>query len=353
MGRCYEHLKPEERGVIDALKARNESMRAIARVLGRSASTISRELGRNGYRGPGVVVLGRPPQQGYDPVRAGQRAKRLRRRPRRRRKLREGQPLWRRVQRLLRRRWSPQQIAGKLRGDYPQQRDRQVSHQTIYNAIYAMPRGQLRREMTRWLRQKRAARRRSDSGPEKRGKLTNLPSIHGRPDEAAERQVPGHWEGDLIRGAYNRSAVGTLVDRSTLFVLLVRMKGATADAALEGYSRTFSALPEAWRKTLTYDQGKEMARHRELTERTGIKVYFADPHSPWQRGINENINGLLREYLPKGQDLSVYSQRQLNRIAHSLNTRPRKTLGFRAPLEVFYEKCGLRLEPADVVALRA
>jgi transposase, IS30 family len=353
MGRCYEHLKPEERGKIAALLMRNEPKSAIARALGRSVSTISRELGRNGYREAGVVVLGRPPQQGYDPVRAGQRAQRLRRRPRRLRKLRKGQPLWRRVQRLLKRRWSPQQIAGKLRGDYPQHGDRQVSHQTIYNAIYAMPRGHLRREMTRWLRQKRAARRRSDGSPERRGKLADLPSIHTRPEEAEERQVPGHWEGDLIRGAYNRSAVGTLVDRSTLFVLLVRMKGATADDALEGYSRAFNALPTAWRKTLTYDQGKEMVRHRELTQRTGIQVYFADPHSPWQRGINENINGLLREYLPKGEDLSVYSQRQLNRIAHSLNTRPRKTLGYRAPMEVFYEKCGLSLEPADLVALRA
>jgi IS30 family transposase len=328
-------------------------MHSIARVLGRSVSTISRELGRNGYREPGVVAMGRPPQHGYDAVRAGERARRLRRRARRARKLRKGQPLWRRVQRLLRRRWSPEEIAGKLRDDYPDHPDLHVSHQTIYNAIYAMPRGQLRREMTRWLRQKRAARRRSDSSPERRGKLTDLPSIHTRPEEAAGRKVPGHWEGDLIRGAYNRSAVGTLVDRSTLFVMLVRMKGATADDALEGYSRTFGALPPAWRKTLTYDQGKEMARHRELTKRTKIKVYFADPHSPWQRGINENINGLLREYLPKGQDLSIYSQCQLNRIAYSLNTRPRKTLGYRAPLEVFYEKCGLSLKPADLVALRA
>lgn len=351
MGVHYQHLTAEERGVIAALKQRNETIQSIARVLGRAASTIGRELRRNGYREPGVVVMGRPPQQGYDPVRAGQRAQRLRRRARRTRKLRKGKPLWRRVQRLLRRRWSPQQIAGKLRRDYPQLPDRQVSHQTIYNAIYAMPRGSLRREMTRWLRHKRAERRRSDSSPERRGKLADLPSIHTRPPEANDRLVPGHWEGDLIRGSRNRSAVGTLVDRSTLFVLLVRMKGATAEDALAGYSRTFNALPAPWRKTLTYDQGKEMARHRELTARTGIQVYFADPHSPWQRGINENINGLLREYLPKGQDLSIYSQRQLNRIAHSLNTRPRKTLEFRTPLEVFYDKCGLHIDAADRVAL--
>ena len=215
-----------------------------------------------------------------------------------------------------------------------------------------MPRGSLRRELTLWLRHKRAERRRSDGSPERRGKLVDMPSIHTRPPEANDRVVPGHWEGDLIRGARNRSAVGTLVDRSTLFVVLVRMKAATAQEALAGYSRTFNALPKAWRKTLTYDQGKEMARHRELTARTGIKVYFADPHSPWQRGINENINGLLREYLPKGKDLSVYSQRQLNRIAQSLNTRPRKTLEYRTPLEVFYDKCGLTLDAAERVALR-
>ena len=353
MGKTYCHLTAEERGVIAFLKQRKETLACIAQALGRAKSTIGRELRRNGHRYAGIVVMGRPPLRGYDPVRAGRRAERLRGRPRRVRKLRRGAPLWCQVERLLRRRWSPQQIAGKLRQDHPCRPDRQVSHQTIYNAIYAMPRGGLRRELTLWLRHKRAARRRSDGSPERRGKLTDLPSIHTRPKQAEARQVPGHWEGDLIKGAGNRSSVGTLVDRSTLFVLLVRMQGATAQDALAGYSRTFNALPAAWRKTLTYDQGKEMARHRELTARTGIKVYFADPHSPWQRGICENINGLLREYLPKGEDLSAYSQKQLNQIAYSLNTRPRKTLGFRAPLEVFYEKCGMTLEPADRVALRS
>lgn len=341
MGQQYAQLGPEERGVIAAMKSRNESARSIARELKRSPSTISRELKRNGYRDPEQVVMGRP-TLGYDAVRAGQRARRLLRKPRRIRKLRRQSRLWRSVRGLLAQRWSPQQIAGKLRRDHPNDASWHVSHETIYTAIYAMPRGALRRELTLLLRQSQGRRRRRSRGENRRGKMSDLPSIHMRPPEADERLFPGHWEGDLIMGAHNRSAVGTLVDRSTLFVMLVKMKSSSAEDALAGYSRAFKALPLDLRKTLTYDQGKEMALHRELSAQTGISVYFADVRSPWQRGINENINGLLREYLPRGSDLSVYSQQQLNKIARSLNTRPRKTLDFQTPQEVFYDKCGFK-----------
>jgi len=332
-------LGPEERGVIAAMKSRSESVRSIAALLARAPSTISRELRRNGHRESGQVLMGRP-TLGYDAVRAGQRARRLLRKPRRIRKLRRESRLWRSVRRLLSQRWSPQQIAGKLRRDYPTDAAWHVSHETIYTAIYAMPRGTLRRDLTLLLRQGKARRRPRSRGADRRGTMSDLPSIHLRPPEASERLFPGHWEGDLIMGARNRSAVGTLVDRSTLFVMLVKMKSSNAEDALEGYSRAFKALPQELRKTLTYDQGKEMALHRELSARTGIAVYFADVRSPWQRGINENINGLLREYLPRGADLSRYTQRDLNKIARALNTRPRKTLAFQSPEEVFYEKCG-------------
>lgn len=332
MGNRYEHLSSEERGTIMALVSRGESIRSIAGVLGRSASTISRELARNGYRRPEERgPKGRPAiAGGYDASRAGRRARRLRRKARTMRKLDPTGPLWPVVKQHLVCGWSPQQIAGTLRC---------VSHETIYTAIYAMPRGQLRRELTSLLRQRHRARRSRRPGKDRRGQLSDTVSIHVRPPEANERLLPGHWEGDLILGARNQSAVGTLVDRHSLFLMLAHVGGSTAEAALEGFSIAFGALPPEQRKTLTYDQGKEMARHQELAERTGLKIYFADPHSPWQRGICENTNGLLRQYLPKGVDLSAFSQRDLDQIAWMMNTRPRKSLGYRTPAEIFFESC--------------
>ena len=341
MGHQYCQLSAEERGAIAALIQSGHTPASIARKLGRARSSISREICRHGIRPPGRP-WGRPPI-GYDPVRAGQRARQRRQRARRLRKLREG-PLWERVQQGLSRCWSPQQIARTLRQEHPTDPAWHVSHQTIYTAIYAMPRGGLKRTLARWLRRQRtqpALRRDS----ERRGRLPDLPSIHTRPSEVDERVLPGHWEGDLIIGARNASAVGTLVERSTLWVMLVKLDGAKAHDVLEGYSRSFKALPIHLRKTLTYDQGKEMALHQRLSQRTGLNIYFADPHSPWQRGICENINGLLRQYLPKRCDLSVFSQTLLNQIADSINTRPRKTLNWRTPQEVFYEKCNWPLPP--------
>lgn len=341
MGQKYEQLCAEERGTIMALTLFGNSTRAIAAALKRAPSTVSRERRRNGWKSDEERgLIGRPAiAGGYDAMRAGKRAARLRRKPRRVCKLQRGSGLWARVRGYLERGFSPEQIAGTLKRHFPGQPDLSISHETIYTAIYAHPKGALRRELVALLRQGRGARRPRTRGIDRRGRLHDLLSIHLRPPEANDRLLPGHWEGDFLKGAPGRSAVGTLIDRKTLFVMLVKMDGCDAQTALEGFRQAFAPLDPALRKTLTYDQGKEMALHRTLAESTGLTIYFADPHSPWQRGIMENTNGLLRQYLPKGTDLSSYSQRDLDQIAWSLNTRPRKTLGFRTPAEVFFEHC--------------
>jgi IS30 family transposase len=352
----YTHLSAEERGVIFAMKLQNSSTRAIATALQRAPSTVSRELRRNGYRSESELgPIGRPRVAGgYDATRAGQRARRLRRQARCQRKLHPDGARWRQVRGLLEQRWSPEQIAGTLRARHPGTPALHASHETIYTAIYAAPRGSLRRQLVALLRQGRGARRPRTRGVDRRGSLHDMVSIHLRPPEANERLLPGHWEGDLIIGARNRSAVGTLVCRKTLFVMLVKMDGATALDALRGFEQAFSPLDAALRKTLTYDQGKEMALHQKLAQSTGLKIYFADPHSPWQRGICENTNGLIRQYLPKGIDLSVFSQRQLDHIAWSLNTRPRKTLGFQSPAEALFKDCFKhQIDIQPIVALGA
>jgi transposase, IS30 family len=350
MGQKYEHLGAEERGVILAMKLENRSTREIARMLQRAPSTISRELRRNGWKPDHERgTMGRPAMAGgYNAAQAGKRASKLRRKARCERKLHPHGTLWPEVRQYLERCFSPTQVARQLKRLYPGQSDLNVSHETIYHAIYAAPRGALRRELVSLLRQGRGARKPRTRGQDRRGKLVDMVSIHVRPPEANDRLIPGHWEGDLIKGAGNRSAVGTLIDRSTLFLMLVKIDGATAQAALEAYSAAFAPLPEELRKTLTYDQGKEMALHKELAKATGIRIYFCDPHSPWQRGICENTNGLLRQYLPKGADLSVLSQRQLDLIAMEMNIRPRKTLDWRTPAEVFMENCkqhGIEINP--------
>lgn len=350
MGKIYEQLSAEERGVIFAMKLQNQSMRAIGRALQRSPSTICRELRRNHWKPDQERgAMGRPAVAGgYNAHLAGQRARRLHRKPRCPRKLRRDGPLWPQVRSYLESYLSPEQIAAKLRRLYPGQPTLNVSHETIYHAIYAAPRGSLRRELVSLLRQSRSTRKPRARGEDRRGRLTDMLSIHVRPPEANDRLIPGHWEGDLIIGAGNRSAIGTLIDRSTLFLMLVKMDGSTAEAALKAYRAAFAPLDEKLRQTLTYDQGKEMALHKKLAEATGIRIYFCDPHSPWQRGICENTNGLLRQYFPKGTDLSVFTQRQLDAVALSMNNRPRKTLDWRTPGEVFIERCaqhGIVIDP--------
>ena len=324
MGSQYKHLSMDERNTIHQRQLEGASLRAIARELERPASTVAREIARN------------QPATRYD---AGEAERRYQRhRSRGRRKLAPGTALWQGVVMGLYRGWSPEQIAGWRRRMHPDEPAQRVSHETIYLALYALPRGELRRALLAQLRQGHKARRPRSRGQDRRGGLKNMTSIHERPAEVADRAVPGHWEGDLIKGAGNRSAVGTLVERTSRYVILARMDGTGADAALEAFTRKFRRLPAGVRKTLTYDQGKEMARHEELARRVSIEVYFADPHSPWQRPSNENANGLIREYLPKGMDLSGVSQAQLNAIARRLNDRPRKVLGFKTPAEVFQQE---------------
>ena len=209
-----------------------------------------------------------------------------------------------------------------------------MCRETIYNAIYALPVGELRKELIICLRQGKSTRKPRTGGVDRRNQIPDMVSIHVRPPEVEDRLVPGHWEGDLIKGKNNASAVGTLVERSSGYLMLVKMNDATATSAVEGFSTALNRMDLPLRKSMTYDQGREMTHHAQITQKTGVAIYFCDPHSPWQRGSNENINGLIRQYLPKGTDLSAHSQTDLDAIAYQLNIRPRKRFDFRCPIEV-------------------
>ena len=321
MGKHYSQLTMDERNDIHRCSNEGLSLRAIARRLNRPTSTVTREVARN--------TVGKS----YDAARADRAA--LARRRRGTVKLKAGAPLLNRVCALMAMGWSPEQVAGRLRRMNPDEPACHVSHETIYCAIYALPRGELRSELIAQLRFAHKARMPRTRGQDRRGQLPNMTSIHLRPIEVAARLIPGHWEGDLIKGAGNRSAVGTLVERKSRYLLMTKLRDCSAEATLEAFTRKFRHVPPCVRKTLTYDQGKEMARHELLAKRLKINVYFADPHSPWQRPTNENTNGLIREYLPKGLDLAPISQGYLNAIARQLNNRPRKCLDFETPAEVF------------------
>jgi IS30 family transposase len=338
MGTNYKHLSNEERTMIQLSLEQGCTLRAIARSVQRAPSSVSRELKRNGWRNPAFAPKkqGRPlVAGGYRAPIAQQRADELASTARCPSRLAIDGPLWGHVERLLRERHSPEQVAGILHRMNPDQPSLQVSHETIYTALYAMPRGTLRTELIACLRQARKSRRPRARGEDRRGTIPNMTSIHQRPPEIDERVIPGHWEGDLIKGARNASSIGTLVERTTLFVTLAKMEDATADAAVTAFGSVLNRIDAQQRLSMTYDQGREMAQHERLSEITGVAVYFADPHSPWQRGINENTNGLLRQYFPKGTDLSEFSQTELDAVAWQLNTRPRKSLNFRCPAELF------------------
>jgi IS30 family transposase len=339
----YQHLSYVERLQIDEGQRAGLSLRAIARRLGRDPGTISRELERNAW----------PGHDHYDPCGAFFRALARRSHARRgHRKLRPDTPLFVRVANHLREGWSPSQIAGRLRRMDPEALRERACHESIYVALYALPRGELRRELLACLRQGRQTRRPRSRGTDRRGFVPDELRIAERPEEVAERLIPGHWEGDFVKGAYNRSAVGTLVERTSRLVMIARMEGLDAAAAQRGFESLFRQMPEPMRKTMTYDRGTEMARHAELTKNTGVKVYFADPRSPWQRASNENMNGLIRQYLPKGTDLSPFSQPDLDDIAYRLNSRPRKILDFQTPYEVYHQLLAADPNSATNVALQ-
>jgi IS30 family transposase len=320
MGIQYSHLSTEQRNLLQS--GLNEGLKPaeIARCLGCHRSTVGREIRR------GLL------SHSYDAVQGGEVARRRRRRGRR--KLVAGSALLTVVLFGLLNKWSPEQIAKRLKRCCPDDKGLRVSHETIYAYIYAQPKGELRRTLIAALRRGNKKRMPRSRGTDRRGRLKNMVSIHERPEEVQGREVPGHWEGDLIKGAGNKSAIGTLVERKSRYVLLAKLEGEDANATLAGFSRRLRTLPASVRKTMTYDQGKEMALHEELSKILRIDIFFADPHSPWQRPSNENTNGLLRQYLPKGMDLSGVSQRKLSQIAESLNNRPRKCLNFLTPNEV-------------------
>jgi IS30 family transposase len=296
------------------------SFAAIARALGRSTSTVSREVKANG--GPAE----------YSAWQAHRRAQQEARRPKEF-KLTEGL-LLRKVTEWLWKLWSPQEIAGRLRSDFPDRPEMWVSHETIYQSLFVQGRGELRRELARCLRSGRTQRRPHGSKSTTRGKIPNMVMLSERPAEADDRNVPGHWEGDLILGKNGASAVGTLVERTTRFVLLLHLDGdRTAENVQLCMQRAIATLPEALKRSIAWDQGSEMSQHAAFTIATGIPIYFCDPHSPWMRGSNENTNGLLRQYMPKGTDLSLITPEQLQEFQDSLNGRPRQTLGWRSPAE--------------------
>jgi IS30 family transposase len=311
-------LSLAERVEIRVCLERGWSYRRIGAELGRAASTVCREVAAGGGR------------ERYRPVACHERARQAARRPKPRKLADER--LFAAVAERLRQLHSPQQVAAWLRGPDGASLG-YVSHETIYQSIYVQGRGELRRELAACLRSGRAERR-PQGRAETRGKIPGMVSVSERPAEAGDRAVPGHWEGDLILGAGGKSAIGTLVERSTRFVMLLHLPGRHDAASVEAaMTEQMMTLPAQLRRSLTWDQGSEMARHAQFTVATGIPVYFCDPHSPWQRGSNENTNGLLRQYFPKGTSLARYTREDLDAVAAQLNSRPRQTLGWHTPAQ--------------------
>ena len=317
--RAARALRLEEREEISRGIAAGDSIRRIARRLGRAASTVSRELKRHGGR------------EAYRASDADTRAWERAGRPKRCRLASHRRLRWQ-VARKLAMQWSPEQISGWLKREFPANETMQLSHETIYRSLFVQARATLKKELVAHLRTRRQMRQAKGGTARNLGQIADAISIRERPAEAEDRAVPGHWEGDLLAGA-NNTHIATLVERHTRFAMLIKVPSKDTATVVGALARHVRRLPAQLRRSLTWDRGKEMANHKAFTIATDVNVYFCDPRSPWQRGSNENTNGLLRQYFPKGQDLSIYSQDYLDKIAKRLNQRPRKTLGFESPAD--------------------
>lgn len=334
----YVRLSAAEREEVSRLLAEGMRSAAVARRLGRHRSTISRELRRNATTA-----------RSYRSTNAQERAGAMAHATRKPHLLDRNDDLRRYVLSHLRLRWSPEEIAQRLAYEYADDTTMRISHEAIYQWIAVQPRGTLKRELAACLRQGHAVRKHRSRMPERRGKIPAMVSIEARPPEVAAREVPGHWEGDLLVGKRNQSALGTIVERTTRFTLLAPLRSKEAVEVRHSFARTVKVLPAALRRSLTYDQGKEMAEHAQFTVDTGVQVYFAHPHSPWERGTNENTNGLLRQFFPKGTNLSAVSRREIRKVQDLLNGRPRRVLNWRTPAEAFEEL--VKRHRQEIVAL--
>ncbi len=324
MTKPYTRLQDHERETISRGLSAGWTFSRIAAIINRDVSTVSREVAKNcSYR------------RCYRALWAHDRAVQTRHRLKQPKQLDCHQQLQDYVLTGLRQQWSPEEIASRLVKDYPRDTTMRISHESIYTYLYCLPRGALRKELIACLRQERKLRQNRKQSHAKRSNITNAISISERPAEVADRTVPGHWEGDLIIGKDQQSAVGTLVERTTRYLLLVALSGRDAYTARTAFARAVKKLPRHLKRTLTYDRGLEMAEHELFTKETKVQVFFADPYSPWQRGTNENTNGLIRQYFPKGTDFRTVTKQEIQRVQDLLNGRPRKALDFEKPDEVF------------------
>ena len=305
----------------------SETFTTIAERLHRPTSAVTREVWSNVKK----------KKRSYSAYKAHMRAEKIKQTGRRPKKLLANLPLQDYVYAKLREKWSPDEIAQRIKIDHPHDRAMRISHETIYRHIYCLPRGELRKELTKALRQERKMRQPRKYAHYRKQRIQDLISISERPQEVKDRIIPGHWEGDLIVGKDHQSAIGTLVERTTRLTLIVPLKAKDALSVNKAFAEAFKKIPKQFKKTLTYDRGSEMSKHLLFTNDTQIQVYFADPYRPWQRGTNENTNGLIRQYFPKGTDFRKVSLKELRTAEHALNSRPRKVLEYYTPLERFYE----------------
>ena len=327
MKKEYQRLTLAEREEISQGLWANESFSQIAKRMGFYPSTVSREVKRNVKR----------KKRSYSAVKAQEKANLNNNKRGRKKKIETNEPLKSYVHEKLKQEWSPEEIAKRIELDYPEDKSMRISHETIYQHLYCLPRGELKKELMKGLRQERKMRQPRKYAHYRKQRMQDIISISERPEEVKDRIIPGHWEGDLIVGKNHKSALGTLVERTTRLTLLVPLKAKDAFSVRRAFAKEFKKIPKQFKKTLTYDRGTEMNQHKIFTKETKIQVYFADPYSPWQRGTNENTNGLIRQYFSKRTDFREVPLGAIRKAERRLNSRPRKTLGYYTPSEKFYQ----------------